>query len=103
MNYIITQVKVDDFKATVLDICSTRSEAIYKLHNCYCSNVDTSKVYVKSDGDDKYIEEYQFNKGYMYNSKSLKYVYRIIEYTPPTAFKKELDHAIEKRTKNKRG
>ena len=102
MQYIITQVDVNDFKTSVLDICNTRSQAIYKLHNCYCCDIDTTKVYIKKDGDDEFVEEYRLNKGYVYNSKTLKYVYRILEYTSPNEFKKELDQAIQKRTQNKK-
>lgn len=99
MKFIISKVDVRNFKCSVLDITDTKSQAIYKLHNCYCADVDTAKVYVKRDGDDTYVEEYKFSPGYVYNSKNLAYVYRIIEYQAPSEFKEELDEAIEKRKK----
>lgn len=97
MQYIIVQVSADDNKCHILDICSTRSQAVYRLHNSYCPAND-SKVYVKKDKQ-TFVEEYKLNKGYIYNTKTLKFVYHIVEFTPKDALTKELEVVLQKRKK----
>lgn len=98
MQYIITRTDVE-LNCDILDLCTSKSDAIFKIHNHYCCDVNKTKLYVKRKNNQTYIEEYCFNKGYLWNSKTLKFVYKINEYQPPSAFKKELDQAIKKRTK----
>lgn len=78
MNYIITKLNIKKLLVQVInDVYNSEEDAFKYIMDMITENKDV--YYVNKIKNNKLIEVYKINKGYMYNSKKLIYIYQILK------------------------
>ena len=74
--YIITKLKVDD---KIVEILGNYDSTDKALSFIFEEIKKQNKIYINKVDNKQYIEVYDLNEGYFYNSKKLTYIFQIIE------------------------